>query len=339
MIAKPSLLDTQIGIQSDLRKQIMSAASFLIKNISTVTVEENSLVLLKSIRNFGNTNLTNIFDTIVNSDKFNSFICFDYSKLKGVDIPEVLTMSSISIDGHSCGVPSGRGLEKIWCNLTPFIKKRKSETEKITITDINKIQEMFIRGALCKSYNDSRAWLSPDIAALIIESYSITITNILSSVYKLTFQDTHMIMVLFAAYYAQLLNIDGSMQAPELLVKCKRLHKLGVDINSYVYLNKYREAGGKHLLTIKEICNLINTYGPSKMSSFNVNILNSLFSRGSTVETMLMALEYPPYYVMQLIKLADNEKNLVIASNSNNKKDATLLVEKLRTEPKFIPKL
>lgn len=340
MIVRPTLLDTQIGKQADLHKQITQASLFLIKNHSSVLIEENSLILLKTIKNFGNSNLTNLFDTIVNSNKFNQFICFDYSRLKGVDIPEVLTMSSVSIDGESYGVPKGKGLEKIWCNLTPFIKKRTSPNEKITINDINKIQEIFIRGALCKSYNNSRTWLNPEIASLVIESYAITITNILSSAYKLTFQDTHMIMVLFAAYYAQLFNLDGSMEAPELLIKCKRLNKMGVDIFSYTHLNKYREHGGKGILTIKEICNLISSYGPSKMSTFNINVLNSLFSRGTVnVENMLIALEYPPYYMMQLIKLADNEKNLVISSNPNSKKDALLLVEKLRTEPKFIPKL
>lgn len=335
---KPNLFDTQIGKQSDLKNLILEATKFLLDNYNQVVVDDRELVSLKSIKNFSNTTMAGLFDALLSYNKLTQFKCFDFSRVNK-DIPEILTLSSITVDGNSFGIP-GKELQKVWCNITPFIKKRTYQSEQLTFSDIDKIHELFIRGALCRSYNASTTWLTPDIASILIESYSITISNILSSAYKLAPQDSHMIVLLFAAYYAQLLNISGSMEFPELLIKCKRLNYLGVNFDSMNNINRLRD-NSKVPLTVHEICKILSTSGPTRMKTFNINTLNSLFSKGITDNSvMLIALEYPPYYALQLIRLMDNYKNHVLLGNKDNKtKYAPLLVELIRTCPLFIPKL
>jgi len=341
MIVKPGLSDTQLCTHLGLRSLIVEAVSFFAKNYENVNVSDKDTSILQSIKNFGNPCMSALFSSIIDSDKLNIFKFFDYSRLKhaAVGIPEILTVGAITIDGKYTTVHMDDRLKTIWCNITPYIRKRTSESEKIQFSDIDKIHELVVRGALCRSYQESPTWFTSDIAAMIIESYALTIGNILSSAYKLSFQDSNLIVLLFAAYYAQLLHIDGSMSMPELLVKCKKLNQMGIDVNLITYINKFR-VDPNQVLSLKEICDIISKHGHVKMAGFNSKILSSLFSKGTVDnQLMLIALEYPPYYVMQLLRLADNYKNYTLSSNPNNKKVAQILAEKLRTESTFIPKL
>lgn len=339
MLIKPTILDTQLGVQTNFRSQLTESIGFLIKNTNYISVPEKDLIVIKSMKNFGNSHVYSLFETIIDSDKINIFKFLDFSKVSIDNIPEILTLSSLTIDNYNNGIYVPNEYKKVLCNITPHIKKRTSESDRLNIVDIDSIHSLIVRGALCKSYNDSRLWLTADLAAMIIESYALTISNILSSVYKLDFQDSNLVTLMFATYYAQLLNIDGSMEYPELLSKCKRLEKMGVDITALSFINKQRK-NPKALLTLKEVCEIVAICSTIKMKSFNINTLNSLFSRGSVdIQIMLTALEYPPYFVMQLIRLADNHKNQVMLANINNKKIAPAFVELLRLCSNFIPKL
>lgn len=339
MLVKPTILDTQLGVQTNFKSQLIEAIGFLIKNAPLITISDKEVSSIKTIKNFGNSHMSSLFESIADSGKLDIFKFFDFSRMSIEDVPEILTLGSLTVDGYNTGIHTGDLFKKVWCNITPYIKKRTTEQDRLAITDIDTIHALVVRGALCKSYNEARQWLTPDGAAMIIESYALTITNILSSNYKLDFQDSNFVTLVFAAYYAQLLNIDGSMEYPELLVKCKKLHQMGVDIQAMSYINKYRD-NSKVPLTIHEVCKLISKHGSSKMNSFTIMTLNALFGRGSVdIQTMLISLEYPPYFVTQLIRLADNFKNQVLLANPANKKLAPILVETLRTGTNFISKL
>jgi len=317
------------------------AIAFLLQYYNMVAVDNNDLTTLKNLKNFSNSSVSKLFTYIVDAGKLDKFICLDYSRLAGVSIPEILTMTSITIDGSKdSSMP--KSLQKIWCNITPYIRKRKSLYENVIYTDVNRVHELFVRGALCKTYNNNDLYLNTDIATLLIESYALTITGILSMAYSLSsLQDRAIITILFAAYFAQKINTSSDLNIPEILYKCKRLYgpTTGVDISVLPHFMKYKDNPNSPL-TIYEVCKIIGEHGPDRMKTFNVNHLNSLFSRGSSdTSTMLIALEYPPYYLMQLLLLADNYKNYTLSSNHNNKKYAQALAEKLLTAREFIPAL
>lgn len=338
---KPGLIDTQLGNALDLKMLIQDAVSFFSKSFDIVKISDRDTSVFKNIKNFGNPYMNGLFSSIVESDKIDLFQFFDYSRLvkNNTNIPELLTISALTIDGLYTGLQLDNRLKKIWCNITPYVKKKSYETERIEFTDVDKVHEAIVRGALCRSYQEHNRWLTSDIAALVIESYALTIGNILSSAYKLSVQDSNMVVLLFAAYYSQLFNTEGSMRAPELLVKCKKLNQMGIDVTTLSYINKFR-ANPDVLLSIHEICSILSQHGPVKLASLNSRILSSLFSKGTVdIQIMLIALEYPPYYVMQLLRLADNYKNYTLTANPNNKKTGQLLAEKLRIESTFIPQL
>lgn len=342
MPIKPTIENTQIGINTAMKIQMKEAVSFLLQYYNMVAVENNDLATLKSLKNFSNSTISKLFTHIIETEKLNKFICFDYSRLKDIGIPELLTLSAITIDGsNNHTLP--RNLQKIWCNITPYIRKRASISENIIYTDVNRVHELFVRGALCKVYSDTDTYLNSDISTLLIESYALTITGILSTAYNLTsLQDRAIITILFACFFAQRVSIGGSMEIPEILHKCKRLYgpNTGADITMLNHFLQYKEDRSS-MFTIYEVCKIISEHGPSRMKTFTVNHLNSLFSRGSAADTqiMLIALEYPPYYLTQLLLLADNYKNYTLASNHNNKKYAQALAEKLITCREFIPAL
>jgi len=343
MFTKPTIEDTQIGVNTAIKMQMKEAAAFLLQYYNMVAVENNDLTTLKNLKNFSNSSVSKLFTHIVDANKLDKFICLDYSRLKNISIPELLTLGAITIDGSNDTTLS-RNLQKVWCNITPYIRKRTSMSENIIYTDVNKVHELFIRGAISKAYNSSTdIYLNSDIATLLIESYALTITGLLATAYNLnSLQDRAIITILFAAFMAQRVNPGGSLDMPEMLNKCKRLYgpSTGVDISILPHFMKFKENPNTPL-SIYDVCAILSEHGPIRMKTFTVNHLNSLFSRGSAADTqiMLIALEYPPYYMMQLLLLADNYKNYTLASNHNNKKYAQALAEKLMTCREFIPAL
>ena len=338
---KPTISDTQFGKSLNLDKLIHDAVMFFSKYYDSVKLSEKDITTLKNIKNFGNRYMFGVFESIVENDKLKNFEFFDYSRLSknGVTIPEILTISAITTDGKYLSSHIDDRLKKVWCNITPWVKKKTFETDRIEFSDIDKVQEIVVRGSLCRSYQENNRWLSTDVAAMIIESYALTIGNILSSAYKLSTVDNNIVILLFAMYYAQLFNLEGSMSNPELLIKCKKLHQLGLDMQVVETISRYRE-NKNEILSIKEICSILAKHGSVKLSTFTPAILYSLFSRGTTdIQIMLIALEYPPYYVIQLLRLADNYKNYTLAANPNNKKIGQAVAERLRIDSTFIPKL
>ena len=317
---KPTLLDTQLAKQLDLQRQLKDAAVWIVKNINQIKLSEKNTAILLNTRNHNNSSINQLFEFIQGDNKLSSYLFMNFKTLnKQIHIPEILTMSAFSISGLDIGISSLTGeVMKMWCNITPHI--RLIQNERIEVTDINAIQELIVLGALCRSYNNSgELWLQPNIAAMVIESYALTISGILSSAYKLSIEHTHIIMTLFSMYFAHLLSPNESKINPPLLLKSKKLLSLGVDFSATSFISKYREDVDKNL-TIEEICQILRDHGPVKLVKFSTHILSSLFAKGVNVEHMLIALQYPPYYVMQLIKAADGYKNYNIASIRDNKK-------------------
>ena len=50
MLLKPTILDTQIGIQTNFRSQLIEAVSFLLKNSSNISVFDKDITVIKSLK-------------------------------------------------------------------------------------------------------------------------------------------------------------------------------------------------------------------------------------------------------------------------------------------------
>lgn len=312
---KPTIIDTAFARALSLDTQANDAIGFIIKHAKLVVLNEQDKKSLVDLRLYTKTPATDLYQRVVESNKLSSFVFLDFSRFND-SIPEILTLNELTIDGKYVSSQVPPELQKTWVNLTPFLGKRFSATSPIVINDIPSVCNLVMRGMLSMSYNDSDSWLTTKLASFIIESYSMTITILLKRFYELDIMEYKLVQTLFAAYYAQLLGQhDSSLAVPPLLFRCPFLGSVPEITERMNMINPLRANDGESLLTPSEICKILVKVGPPRMHTFNENRLYTMFSTGgSDQQSMMLAIDYPPYWVYQLIKNVSGGKNSILSN-------------------------
>lgn len=337
-----SIFNTKFGQASGLAEQAHHALTFLIKNGTLISVQDADLKALTAIRSYSQTTMTEIYNHIVEDNKLSSCYVMDLTKFNK-DMPEILANEDICIDGKA--IPEApSNFSKAWINITSVLGKRSSTHNLPIITDTAKFNRLFVRGVLCMSYNDSDMWLDPKLAAFIIESYSMTAAMLLQRSYNLNPEEFKFVQTLFATYYAQLLGGSAvGLKVPPLLNRCGFLGSMA-DIGSRLeMIESYRPDEGESMLSVPMICSLITKVGPPRMHEFQVNKFYQIFSASTTdSQAMLIALDYPPYWVYQMLKTLSGEKNPMLSTifkMSGLTQRATQFAKDLNTSSLFIAKV
>lgn len=322
---KPTLLDTTFAKVSELSSKARRALVFLIKNQNLVLLHEQDLQAISEIKIYVRTPITDFFQRIVDTDKLSSFALMNFTGIS-LDLPELLTMGEITIDGKyisDTSVPDK--WRKPWVNITPLLSgKRDTYNGRVQINDVPGLCSLLTRAVLCSSYNDQDTWLNPKLSAFVIESYSMTVANMLRQSFNLDRDlrsvmfgpESKFVQTLFAAYYAQLLGgSQAPLDLPPLLYRCPFLGSVAEIQERLESIRELRPNNGNSPLTINLICEILAQAGPARMSNFTAAQLFRMFSIGSTdSQSMLVALEYPPYWVYQLMRSAAGSKNPIITN-------------------------
>ncbi len=339
-----SLLDTPYALASGIHKQIIASLPFIIKNEKYVCLSEADRRTIRNTSMYANTPIIKLCRAIFDADKIDNFMLYDFSAFKG-DIPEVLCMDDICIDGKFIDTSVMAPLQKAWLNLTPILGKRDTYNSTIIVNDFNAMSGMFVRGLLTMTYNDSQMWLNPALSVFVIESYSMTISNILSQLYNLDLVEKRFVQTLFATYYAQLLaGNEHDLKMPPLLARCRFLGSIA-DIHACLdRALPFRDNNGSDYLSIGKICNILSKVGPARMNAISPAKIYSILSASSVDSiSMLIATDYPPYWVYQMMRVASGMKNPVllnvIKKESNNMKKIQEFGEELTNPNILVDKL
>lgn len=311
---KKSFLDINFCKATNIKEQAKRALLFLVENYKLIELSEVDIKKIKSFKSLTNSPIDQLFTHINDANKLDKYFLMELNKIDIEDIPEILTMSEISIDGSSISSNVPENLKKLWINLTPIMKKRITTYSPIEINDLNKFQGMIVRSSLVRSYDNSDIWLTPKIAAFIIKSYSITISSIVKRTYNLDIIDTEFIQTLFAVYYAQLLGpTNGPFKIPPLLNRCGFLGSINEIERRLEKILPYRENNGEDILEPYKICDILSQVGPARMKNFNVNNLYRFIAMGPIdSQSMMISLDYPPYFVFQILRTLSGTKNYVL---------------------------
>lgn len=313
---KPTIFDAPYAQALSLGTQAEVAVNFLMRNLKLVTLNANDLKTIAETRIIAKTPATDIFQQIVASGKLSSFLFLDFSNFND-SIPEALTLNEMTIDGRYIQGNDIPELKKIWVNLTPYLGKRMSASSPIVINDTPSLFNLVTRGALSISYNDSDSWLTNKLSAFIIETYSMTITTLVKRQYDLDIVEAMFVQTLFATYCAQMLGAhDAPLKVPPLLYQCPFLGSVAEITERLEIINHLRENNGESVMTPFDICMIIAKSNiVPRMHQFNKQKLNVFFSTGSgDSQSMMIALDYLPYWVYQLIKNISGGKNPVLST-------------------------
>lgn len=314
---KPTIGTTPYGVSLDLHKRAMESATFLAKNRGTFVGRDGVEYLKSSIKMTVSTPITDIYTRAADLDKLNAFSIVDLSGIQ--DVPTLLTLSEIAVDGKYVSPNMPHDFQNVWVNLTPFLRHNKSNDayNRIPqITDTIQLASVIARGILCMSYNDSPVWLTPSLRMTIIETYSLCMSMRLKTLFDLNVEEMSLVRLLFAAYMAQMLDADAPKEVPPILYSCKFLYydtgnPRTID-DRFDGISAVRAEVAPNMdLSIDTICRILQAKGPDRMKKLlKTAAFYQFMSRSpSDSQSMLVSIDYPPYFVYMLLNNMRGGKN------------------------------
>ena len=304
---KPTISETPYGIMLDLRKQGLDAAAFLAKNHGSILGLDGIKYIQSTVRPTAVNPFVEIYNKAAELEKLTNFTMFDLSRCE--DIPTVLTLNAVTIDGKYISKSMPQAFKNAWINLTPILGRNDAYNgSSLQLTDVLNFSSLVSRGLLCMSYNDADAWLTPTLNVMIIDIYSLLISSLLRDRFNLDVEEMLLVRTLFAAYMAQLLDGEGSpLDVPPLLNRCKFLYPGGTPRSIYERLEKISDvrhsvapSGELSIAAISRI--LASGAGPGRMKMFTDRTFYGYMSHSpGDNQIMSFAMDYPPYFVWELL--------------------------------------
>jgi len=311
---KHTISETPYGEVLDLKKNGLDAAAFLAKNRGAILDDDGIEHLQQTVRPTVSTPLVDIFNRASELGKLSCFTMFDLSGLE--EIPTVLTLEDIAIDGKYISKKMSQEFQKAWLNLTPILGRRDAYNRNLVINDTIRFANQVARGILCMSYNDSDVWLPSSLSKTIIEVYSLLMAQHLKQRFNLDLNEYGEVRTLFAAYMAQMLQSDEDPKdVPPILNSCKFLFQdTGTPRTVTERLEKYEDERKKVApdmhLNLSVICQVLAAKGPQRMNKLTDRMLTTFMSRSPMdSQNMLFAMDYPPYFVYLLLNNVRGGKN------------------------------
>lgn len=338
-MARKTLFNTEFATLSGLKDNYNRVIKYLMDNRNCY-VNSSLLRNVFQVTTMLPTPVNVIFDHLKNTDKLDIFAPIHLDK--GV-IPEVLTTDDIVIDltqldGHILK-QYPEFFNKILINLSSILKISKVN-QAYSVSDINVMHAMYTRGALIASYQDSDGWLNPTLNVFIVKTYSMIISRLLALQYNLTYFEQLNIAAVFALYMCQALGAENdNLDNPSLFQRCTFLSDKRSTLNDLAKAMSHLSSTG---LNIGKVCLLIKELGPPRMETFNPQILyRTISSLGTSAISMSIALEYPPYWVYQLLLAVGNTKIKMLYELKNNKlfDDCKAFAHVLNTSNCFVEQL
>ena len=334
---KHTLLSIPYAKALMLDKKIKLALTYVLKNQKLISLTENAYRQIGSLKSYAKTPIADIFTKIVEMEKLDEYFLYDLSYADTV--PELLTMEQINLNGASFPIETPNNLQKTWVNITPYISKKGSYTGDIIINDMTSLQNLIVRGALCASYDASVGWLNPKLTTAVIKSYSMTVSEMVRRNFNLNYSDHKFTQTIFAAYIAYLMDelAPGSISSP-LLNRCAFLGSVA-EIQDRIYVLDEFLKENKLELTMSSIIQMLNVKGPANLKNLTEGFLSRLISM-SAIDglSMIIALDYPPYWVHQLLRLLSGSKNIIstVSKALDLKKDLVNFANELTISNEFI---
>lgn len=314
---KPTIGTTPYGISLDLHKRAIESATFLAKNRGTFLGRDGIAYLKSSVKMTVSTPITDIYTRAADLDKLNAFSIVDLTGIK--DVPTLLTLGEIAVDGKYVSQNMPHDFQNVWINLTPFLRRNTNNdayNRLPQITDTIQLASVIARGILCMSYNDSPVWLTPSLRITIIETYSLCMTMRMKTLFDLNFEEFALVRLLFAAYMAQMLDDESSKEVPPILYSCKFLYQdtgnpRTIDDRFEGIAAVRNEVAPNMVLNVDTICRILQAKGPDRMKKLlKATAFYQFMSRSpNDSQSMLMAIDYPPYFVYMLLNNLRGGKN------------------------------
>ena len=241
-----------------------------------------------------------IFRHLQEEGKLASLFAPIYLDKRATNVPETLTHNAVSLDTAQLPESNiltsmGEFYGKVVVNLGSILKRNQMSGE-FAVADRTLLHNLYVRGALVMSYNDSDGWLTPSLGAYIAKSYSMTISGVIANEYKLSLAEQMNAAAVLSMYMCQMLSASNEdLATPGLFYRCTYLGSTSV-LEEYIKQMKDIAQIG---LNVASVCELIGKMCPERVQrTLSPGLLYRLTnSFAGDIPTSQISLEYPPYWV------------------------------------------
>ena len=309
-MSKSYIHETPIAKVYNIEARAKDCATFLIETANRSDKPSNAYAnLFPNIG--GSTYMQKVFKNILDGRHMDNLHMFSYSK-GDLDIPELLTIEDIVIDGKYLPFTLPQMLKKPWVNLSSMVGTNSlNRFGSVELVDVPKAISLVVRAFLSASYNDSRDWLPPKISSLLIELYIYSVGKVLGRMFNLDYSELDLVQYVFAWYYANLLGDSrDNPKDPTLLRRNRNLFLSMGSLEIDDLHSKILTILGDRKMSVEIAIEIISTIGPKRMHGLTY----SLFVKSFAVSSMdnistYIALDYPPYLLHQLLKVESGSKH------------------------------
>ena len=320
---KCKFFDTSFSKYAGFSTGISSMLKYVVANQSSMVSTQDLIELITPIRTILKTPLANVFDQMVKSGTLDNFAAINISGKTDTSIPELLTMSNLTIDlKHTPGGQAVRTIpklrDKVLVNISNTLSyNRNSSTYELSSVD--NFMNYFVRGQLTATYHDADMWLSPSLLVYALKSYTMTLSTKIAKQFALNLAEQDRICAILAIFMGQRLSPDSSdLVHPPIYSRVnwcptmsdRDLYELAEGVSEITYKG----------LTLEELCSLLSNHVSSKMNHFTREVFVGLCGHlGPEALTSQLALEFPPYWVYILLLALGGNKIPLVYQLANNK--------------------
>jgi len=321
---KLNLLDTEFAKIYNMSRMAKDAGKYLVMRKSSMDLSQDRyLSIMANINPMVTSHMNTLFKNLISKDKLKSLYLFSVLRGGVTDLPELLTIDDVTIDGKFVDLTLPDDLQRAWVNLTSVMSFNKQDRAGLLqVNDIPKAVSSTVRAFLCMSYNDSKEWLSPRASVFLIEFYTMAMSLVMDRLFTLDYEESVLPNLLFAWHYAELLsNPDEKSKVPALLTKSTRIFKgnmSGAQIDELI--SKVLEIKGDEMMSMGMVAKCIKALGTSRMSKIQKSDFYRYFAVASSDNApMMLAMDYPPYLLHQILKVAGGGKHYIMSSVFKNR--------------------
>lgn len=337
---KIMLFDTEFAKLNGLGHGANTTIKYLIDN-RRILLNDAERQAIFDTRGLTSTPASAIVNAITSSGLQDMFALVD-TAVSAQSLPELLAIADLTLDMNQ--VPNASSVfssikeykNKIVINVTPIIKRTREGY--VTLTNLNDFHLLLTRGALVNSYYNcsGSCWLNPNLVKFITKTYSSILALRIVKMFRLSIPEQLLIETILAYFFMSRMTDDYA----ELLTQCDFL---GNKVTIRNTIDRIEELIDKDTpMSISRMCELMVACGPDHMNKFNFDIFKRMGGNiGSSSIASTIALEYPPYWVYQLIYTLSNNKTYlgVLLQQTKLLKPTEQFLQQLISSKQFIPSI
>ncbi len=309
------LIDIPTVKVHDVEKRAKDALKFIATNANSILLSNMQVGYIKTLRSHASSPIYEMYSRIVTDQATMNQYMFLNLKNVQESVPAILVYPQLSVNAKELDIDVPEVYNKNWINVTPVIGKMV-DRDTLVVSDIPELQSLVVRSYLSMTYYQNETWLNPNLVSFVIESYSMAIAKLVQQNYNLNPNEFVVVQILAAYYYACLLSPDrlnqGDLEYPPILNRCGFLGGIN-DILTVLHKAVPEDMDEPNSMTDLGI--IIKNCGIDRLSKIDGAHLYTAFAKnGADAAVMLIAADYPPYWVYQLMRMSSGYKNFMMSS-------------------------